>query len=405
MTLHDTPDRHDSDPHWTGGAPSFEPLAGDTSADVCVVGAGVAGLSVAYELALRGASVVLLDRGDVGSGETHRSTAHLSVALDDRYHHLEKLHGEGGTRLVAASHAAAIERIGRIAMAESIDCGFERVPGYLHVAPDDQVDVLQRELFAIRRAGLYDVELVEHGPLAGVAAYENGLGGPFHAFAAQAVCDTARYVAGLARALVRRRGRIFTGTQVMTVAGGSDAKVETLQGHAVTARHVVVATNTPVNNLLSLHAKQTAYRTYVVAADVAKGAIANALRLGHGLAASLRPPRYPPSDERHADRRRRRSSDGARGRSRRAMGAPQRVDALPLSGGRSPHRVLVGPGDAIDRWTRIHRSKPARRRERVGLDRRYGERHDLRRHRGDAAGPADHRCRSCRSRSSTIPAA
>src|SRR5262245_8230715 len=89
-------------------------LAEDVAADVCVVGAGIAGLSVAYFLGREGLSVVVLDDGALGSGETGRTTAHLSNALDDRYSVLERRHGVEGARLAAASHTEAIDRIEQI---------------------------------------------------------------------------------------------------------------------------------------------------------------------------------------------------------------------------------------------------------------------------------------------------
>lgn len=79
--------------------------------DVCVVGAGIAGLSVAYHLAQAGTRVVVLDRDQVGGGESGHTTAHLSNALDDRYVTLEKARGEDISRLAAESHTAAIDRI------------------------------------------------------------------------------------------------------------------------------------------------------------------------------------------------------------------------------------------------------------------------------------------------------
>src|SRR5438876_11989023 len=76
----------------------------DRDAEVCVVGAGIAGLSVAHQLAREGRSVVVLEDGRIGSGETSRTTAHVSNAFDDRYALVERLHGELGARLVAESH-------------------------------------------------------------------------------------------------------------------------------------------------------------------------------------------------------------------------------------------------------------------------------------------------------------
>ena len=62
-------------------------------ADVVVVGAGIAGLSTAYELAKTGKSVVVLDRGPLGGGMTARTTGHLASELDDYYHELIEVRG------------------------------------------------------------------------------------------------------------------------------------------------------------------------------------------------------------------------------------------------------------------------------------------------------------------------
>src|SRR5436189_4108184 len=89
----------------------LHPLRENASADVCIVGAGIAGLSIAYELSHVGQRVIVLDDGAIGRGMTARTTAHLVTALDDRYYNLEKYHGEDGARLAAQSHSAAIDRV------------------------------------------------------------------------------------------------------------------------------------------------------------------------------------------------------------------------------------------------------------------------------------------------------
>ncbi len=110
--------------------PAIPPsLRQDLRTEVCVIGAGIAGISTAYLLTRGGRRVVVLEDGAVGGGETRRTTAHLSNALDDRYYHLERLHGKDGARLAAASHAAAIDRIESSVREEGIDCGFERHNG------------------------------------------------------------------------------------------------------------------------------------------------------------------------------------------------------------------------------------------------------------------------------------
>src|SRR5438477_10800629 len=96
-------------------------LTQDIAADVCVVGAGSAGLTTAYLLGDEGQSVVVLDDGPIASGETSRTTAHLVNALDDRYFEIESMHGAKGARVAAESHTAAINRIEAIVAKEKIE--------------------------------------------------------------------------------------------------------------------------------------------------------------------------------------------------------------------------------------------------------------------------------------------
>ena len=74
-------------------APEAPPLRADDRADVVVVGSGIAGLSTAYELALRGQDVVVLDRGPIGKGMTSRTTAHLTSICDDSFDSYISLRG------------------------------------------------------------------------------------------------------------------------------------------------------------------------------------------------------------------------------------------------------------------------------------------------------------------------
>src|SRR5215218_4112883 len=107
--------------------PRRAPLDASTHTDVCVVGAGIAGLTTAYLLTKAGCRVVVLDAGEIGGGETARTTAHLSNALDDHYFELERVHGPDGALLAAASHGEAIDRIESIVKREGIECDFARV--------------------------------------------------------------------------------------------------------------------------------------------------------------------------------------------------------------------------------------------------------------------------------------
>jgi glycine/D-amino acid oxidase-like deaminating enzyme len=250
--------------------PAFPRLTGNTQADVCIVGAGIAGLSCGYSLAQAGKSVVLLDDGPIAGGMKEVTTAHLVNAIDDRYFEIERLHGIVGARLAAESHTAAIHRIEKIAQLEKIDCELERLDGYLFLAEDESEEILDRELAAAHRAGLADVQKLLHAPL---PSFDTG---PCLRFPNQGQFSPLKYLAGLAQAIERHGGRIYAHSQVDRIEGGKNASVQ-VGRHTVSANAVIVATNTPINDQLALHTKQAPYRTYVIGARVPRGAIPSAL--------------------------------------------------------------------------------------------------------------------------------
>ncbi|MBP3983377.1 FAD-dependent oxidoreductase [Pseudoxanthomonas helianthi] len=237
------------------------------SADVVVVGAGVAGLTTACRLAQDGRDVCVVDREGIGQGESSRTTAHLASALDDRFYHLAHWHGAEGARRAAESHAAAIDWIERLAMSADDDCGFRRVPGYLF-SYDGKTDRLEKELGAARDAGL------EVSFEAGIPQLPNL--GPALRFENQARIDMGRYLRILAETC-RASGVKFCLDEIAEATGGDSPTVVSAAGTRLPAAAVVIATDVPFHERFAVHTKQAAYRTYVVAGPVDEGALPDAL--------------------------------------------------------------------------------------------------------------------------------
>lgn len=246
------------------------PLKEDARADVCVVGAGIAGLTTAYLLAREGRSVVVIDDGRPGCGQTGVTTAHLSYEIDKLYGEIVRLHGREGARLAYHSHRAAIDRIEAIAQLEGIDCDFHRVSGYLFPAEGHGPREIDAELDAAKAAGVA-LQRLDAAPVRGFYS-----GACLH-FPRQGQFHPLKYLNGLASAFTRLGGRLHTGTRASSVAGGTSVVVETADGRKVTAGAAVIATNVPFNDRLAIHTKQAPYHSYVIAARVAPGAITHAL--------------------------------------------------------------------------------------------------------------------------------
>jgi glycine/D-amino acid oxidase-like deaminating enzyme/nitrite reductase/ring-hydroxylating ferredoxin subunit len=252
-------------------APDATPLGKDETAEVVVVGAGIAGLATAYELSRRGKDVVVLDRGPIGQGMTARTTAHLASVSDDSFDAFIKLKGLDLAKVFHASHAAAVEGIDRIQAEEGISCNFRRLDGVLFPAIGTDPAALDAELDAARRIGV-PVDDVRGLPFKGQEDVR------CLRYRDQAAFHPLRYLRGLAGALVARGARLYANSVVETVDeedGG--VVVRTAEGHRVRVKAAVVATNSPISDRFALHTKEAPYRTYAMAFTIARGTLPDAL--------------------------------------------------------------------------------------------------------------------------------
>ena len=245
----------------------YKILETDAITDVLIIGGGIAGLTTAYCLCKSGKKVMLLEDGYLGSGETGRTTAQITYALDDRYYDLEKFFGEEKAKLAAQSHKQAIKWIQGVVAIENIECNFKLVDGYLFTDPSDKEENLDKELEAATRAGL-PVEMVSQIPALPSGKKQRAIKYP-----KQGQFHILKYLKGLADAILEMGGEIYTNTHADSI----DKTGAKANGYIVKANHIVVATNSPVNDVLTMHTKQFAYRTYVIGAKIPKGILPYAM--------------------------------------------------------------------------------------------------------------------------------
>jgi glycine/D-amino acid oxidase-like deaminating enzyme/nitrite reductase/ring-hydroxylating ferredoxin subunit len=201
---------------------------------------------------------------------TGRTTAHLTCALDDRWHHLASMRGKEDAAIAARAHAGAIDLIEAIQRDESIDCDFARLDGFLVPAHSKDVEELKKECEASKEVGLKDVVLEPGAPF---SFYRNT---PALRFPRQGRFHPLKYVNGLVACIQKKGGRLFSGHVVNT--DGDGRPTVTLENkRQLRGKHLIVATNTPINDRVTIHTKQAPYRTYVVAGPVPKGSVPDAL--------------------------------------------------------------------------------------------------------------------------------
>ncbi|AZO08556.1 MULTISPECIES: FAD-dependent oxidoreductase [unclassified Mesorhizobium] len=255
--------------------PDAPRLDRNLTCDTAIIGAGIAGLSTAHELAVAGRKVVVIDRGRIAGGMTARTTAHLTPICDDGIDALIDLRGEAIAKLFQQSQQAAVDRVEALVGELGIDCDFRRLDGFLFPAKGmeskEARDRIEEQYEAARKAGA-PVEPCQGIPLKG---FETA---PALRYPGQATFHPLKYLKRLAAAILDKGGLIFADTAVTGVeehAGRVHLTSET--GHVVEAASAVAATNAPTLNRFALHSKMAPYRTYAMAFGLPRDALPDAL--------------------------------------------------------------------------------------------------------------------------------
>ncbi|MBI2390556.1 MAG: FAD-dependent oxidoreductase [Deltaproteobacteria bacterium] len=243
---------------WIETAPPLPraPLHGDLSVDVCVVGAGITGITAARLLKRAGKTVAVIDARSVGGGETGHTTAHLASHHDLYYSDTIEKYGEDDARMILESRRAAIAQIESFVADENIVCAYERVPAYLFAEDGSGERDLREEIAACQRLGM-NAEWVERVPA------------PFPVrgairFANQAQFHPLQYLAAMADRVDGNGSHVFEHTRALSIDSGAPCRVQTDRG-TIDCRDVILATNSPVNAVGLLITRIAAYRTYAMA--------------------------------------------------------------------------------------------------------------------------------------------
>ena len=98
-------------------SPERPPLAGDVTADVCVIGAGYTGLSAALELAAAGYKTVVVEASEVGGGASGRNGGQVCTGFSSGQAKIEAQLGREEARkcfaLAEEAKALLTERISK----------------------------------------------------------------------------------------------------------------------------------------------------------------------------------------------------------------------------------------------------------------------------------------------------
>lgn len=246
--------------YWLESTPAtnYPTLDKDISADVAVIGGGLAGITTAWLLKQEGLQVVVLEADRVCQGTTGHSTAKITSQHDLIYATLDKEFGREKAQQYADANETAVKTMADIVEAHKIDCDFQWQPAFVYTEQDKYVEEIERE--------------AEIAKVLGIAAeYVQDPGLPFAVKAAlrfdnQAQFHPRKYVLALAQAIPGDGCEIYENTKVVGLEEGTITTISLASGKKVRADRVVLATHFPIHDGLGFYfARMYPERSYILA--------------------------------------------------------------------------------------------------------------------------------------------
>jgi glycine/D-amino acid oxidase-like deaminating enzyme len=198
------------------------PVAGDTVADVAVVGGGLTGLWTAYYLLRADPSsrVVVLESETVGFGASGRNGGWCSALFPTGVPALGRRHGRDAALAQQQAMRHTVDEVGRVAEREGIDCDYAKGGTVALARSPAQLTRARREVALARDWGstTTDLELLDAEDVGKHVRASGVLGGTYTPHCA--AVHPLRLVRGLAAAVERRGGVVHEHTPVEAIGNG-----------------------------------------------------------------------------------------------------------------------------------------------------------------------------------------
>ncbi|WP_214802602.1 FAD-dependent oxidoreductase [Exiguobacterium sp. ERU656] len=243
----------------------YPKLETDSTTDIVIIGAGIAGLVAAVQLIDSGYAVTLLEADQVASGTTGYTTAKVSSQHGLIYDQLIQTIGQEKARLYFQANEEAIEFLREQVERLGIDCELETQDAYLYVASSkEKASQLEKEIEAYARLGMDGGEATAEVQAKLPYPVEKAV-----VLRHQAQFHPVKYLQGLARYFTANGGKLYEQTRAVSVETKRTPTVVVENGRNIEAKKIIVASHFPFNDLKGLYfSKLEVHRSYIVSGFV-----------------------------------------------------------------------------------------------------------------------------------------
>lgn len=243
---------------------TFTSLSNNTETDVCIIGAGIFGLTCAYYLSNLGFKVVVLEKDDIGKKTTGHTTAKITSQHSLFYDYLINSYGKKFASDYLEVNEKAIENIKQIIDTEKIKCDFEYQNSYVYTTKKSELGAIKKEISAVESLGFPCEFVTKTGlpfKIEGAICFKN-----------QAQFHPLKYLNGLCNSITSHNGKIFTETTVTNIEESNNYTYLISTSNAtVKSKFVIVATHYPFINFPGMYfLKMYQSTSYIIAVDTKK---------------------------------------------------------------------------------------------------------------------------------------
>ena len=241
----------------------FESLSKNINTDVCIIGAGIFGMTCGYYLSKAGLNVSIIEKNEIGHKTTGHTTAKITSQHGLFYTYLVETYSEGFAKDYLSANQEAIENIKNIIDDEKINCDFERQSNFVYTTNPNEVAQIKKEVDVLNALAFPANFVTKTGlpfDVAGAVQFKN-----------QAQFNPIKYLNGLTKCISKNNGEIFTNTTVTDVKKIGDNFYIFTPNNVVTSKYVILASHYPFVNFPGIYFfKMYQASSYVIGVDVKK---------------------------------------------------------------------------------------------------------------------------------------
>lgn len=238
----------------------FDNLSANIETDVCIIGAGIFGMTCGYYLSKAGLKVSIIEKDEIGHKTTGHTTAKITSQHGLFYTYLVETYGEGFAKDYLSANQEAIENIKEIIDAEKINCDFERQSNFVYTTNSSDVQKFKKEVNVLNSLGFPANFVTKTGlpfDVAGAVQFKN-----------QAQFNPIKYLHGLAKSIIKNNGKIYTNTTVSDVKHINDIFYTFTPNGVINSKYVILASHYPFINFPGIYFfKMYQYSSYVIGVD------------------------------------------------------------------------------------------------------------------------------------------